>query len=389
MAAAEQDVVKVLCGKAKDVTFFKDHIEILFSDRITANNKEKADILPKKGYYNCEISKLLFNVLESFDVSTHMKQLVCVPEGEGIMCAKSLNMIPLEVIVRNLACGSFCKRYGIKNKTILAQPIVEFCVKDDDLGDPFISEDVAVALEYATKLQIRQVKYLALRVNEILKTYFTLRLLILVDFKLEFGVDGSSQIILADEISPDTIRVWSAVTGESHDKDVYRNSITFEPEKVIARYAEVLVRLKEDPVLENVHFNLTYPIVIFSGSESDNQIVEKVTFELKKYQFPFVSKVVSAHRNPEKLRKFVKQTQPDAKVYICIAGLSAALPGVVSAQVADLKIPVIAVPVASPPMNGMDALLSAVQMPPGVPNLVVGLNNGRNAAIAAIRILTV
>ena len=181
-------VLKTLKGKAKDVTFYENHIQIFFSDRITANNKEKADILPKKVYYNFEISKLLFSLLESFDVLTHMKQL-CTVGQEGIMYAKPLIMIPLEVIVRNISCGSFCRRFGIKNKTPLVEPIVEFCVKDDDLGDPFISEDVAVTLNYVQRYHIRLIKYLALQVNWILREFFMRANLVLVDFKLEFGLN--------------------------------------------------------------------------------------------------------------------------------------------------------------------------------------------------------
>lgn len=207
-------------GKAKKLyEYDKGKTLIYYKDDVTANNGEMKDNMKGKGIINKKFSMYFFKMLEEKGIKTHFVEDV----DENSYIAEKVEIIPLEVIVRNYAAGSFCRRFGVEKGMKLQFPLVEFSLKNDDLGDPMISKDAILAIKLTDEKTIDYIKNQALKVNEILKNYFLEKGIILVDYKLEFGMkDG--EIILADEISPDTCRFWDAETKESLDKDVYRES---------------------------------------------------------------------------------------------------------------------------------------------------------------------
>nr|WP_204403866.1 phosphoribosylaminoimidazolesuccinocarboxamide synthase [Alkaliphilus hydrothermalis] len=225
-------------GKAKKVykTEVQDQLIVTYKDDATAFNGEKKGSIAEKGAINNQMSAILFQLLEEMGVENHFISLI----NEREMVVKSVTILPLEVIVRNVTAGSMAKRLGLEEGKILKSPVLEFCYKNDELGDPLINDDHAIALELATKEQIQYIKEQALKVNEILQEFFLTKGLKLVDFKLEFGVyDG--KVILADEISPDTCRLWDSNTNEKLDKDRFRRDLG----NVEEAYQEVLNRLKK------------------------------------------------------------------------------------------------------------------------------------------------
>ena len=157
------------------------------------------------------------------------------------MLVKKVEILPLEVIVRNITAGSFCKRYGIEEGIVLDQPIFEMSYKNDEFGDPLLNDDHAVALNLATREEIEFLRNQTLKINEIMKRFFLKMDLKLVDFKLEFGKDSDGKIILADEISPDTCRLWDVNTNEKLDKDRFRRDLG----DLVEGYEEVLARLNK------------------------------------------------------------------------------------------------------------------------------------------------
>ena len=157
------------------------------------------------------------------------------------MLVKKVEILPLEVIVRNITAGSFCKRYGVEEGIILDQPIFEMSYKNDEFGDPLLNDDHAVALKLATREEIEFLRTQTLKINEIMKKFFLKMDLKLVDFKLEFGKDVDGNIILADEISPDTCRLWDVNTNEKLDKDRFRRDLG----DLVEGYEEVLARLNK------------------------------------------------------------------------------------------------------------------------------------------------
>jgi len=394
-----------------------DILKMVFSDRITSGNGEKESVVEDKGRLNCQISGLLFDYLSSYDILTQKvptDTLGIPPLKDDEMVVYHLKIIPLEVIVRNVAAGSFCKRYGVKQGTILDNPMVEFCVKDDDLGDPFISIDNIISLGYTTREVVIKLKYISLRINELLKDIINRPIfdndggiLQLVDYKLEFGfrVDegeniDTEQIYLGDEISPDSMRLWREIPSPeisdkgiyfkkiSLDKDIFRKTPTnqFKNEDLISAYNTVYAHLKIHLKKYNVreeHFENS-PIVIISGSKSDDHIVKKCTSVLDIFQVPYRTVICSAHRNPELLDEIIKETKKYARVYIAIAGMASILGGVIASKI---DVPVISVPVACHPLMGIDALLCSVQSPSGVPVLTVGIDNGANGGYAALKII--
>lgn len=227
-------------GKAKKV-FETDNSQLLivsYKDDATAFNGLKKGTISGKGIINNQMSNMLMEKLEKYDVPTHfVKEL---SERETVV--KKVKIVPLEVIVRNIAAGSFSKRYGVEEGTVLKFPTVEFSYKNDDLGDPLINDDHAVAIGIATKEEIQTIKNYALKVNEFLKDFWKERDVTLVDFKLEFGKTFDGTIILADEISPDTSRLWDTLTGEKLDKDRFRRDLG----NVSEAYVEVMKRANED-----------------------------------------------------------------------------------------------------------------------------------------------
>ncbi|MCT4662087.1 MAG: phosphoribosylaminoimidazolesuccinocarboxamide synthase [Tissierellales bacterium] len=225
-------------GKAKKV--YKTDIEneyiVDYKDDATAFNGVKKGTIEGKGQINNQMSNFLFKMLEKEGIKTHFVKEIS--ERETIV--KAVEILPLEVIVRNVAAGSFCKRFGIEEGRELKQPILEFCYKNDDLGDPMINDDQIYALELATKEDLATIRTMTFKVNELLKAFFDERNVRLIDFKLEFG-RYEDEILLADEISPDTCRFWDKTTGEKLDKDRFRRDLG----GVIEHYREVFSRIGE------------------------------------------------------------------------------------------------------------------------------------------------
>ena len=209
-------------GKAKKVflTDDPDVVLVSYKDDATAFNGIKKGQIKDKGIVNNICSNHLFKLLESKGVPTHYVEQI----NERETYVKKVQIVPLEVIVRNIAAGSMSKRLGIPEGTVLKKPVVEFSYKDDALGDPLINDDHALALGATTEEELATIKALALKVNDILREYFAEIGVTLVDFKLEFG-RYKGGIVLADEISPDTCRFWDSKTGEKLDKDRFRRDL--------------------------------------------------------------------------------------------------------------------------------------------------------------------
>ena len=208
-------------GKAKDIYSTNDEKVLIqhFKDNMTAGNGARNEIITNKGIVNAAISEYFMTLLKKYNINNHFIGHINSNE-QAIL---KVRIIPLEVIVRNVAAGSFCKRFGVKNGTVFTKPCVEFSYKDDNLGDPAISEGQIVAMEIANEPEIEYIKQQALLINEILIKEFQKINLNLIDFKIEFGLVDKNNIILADEISPDSCRLWDA-NGKSFDKDVFRNN---------------------------------------------------------------------------------------------------------------------------------------------------------------------
>lgn len=225
-------------GKGKKLFATSDENVVIaeFKDDLTAFNAEKKGTESGKGALNCRISTLLFTLLEKEGIKTHfMKQL-----NDNEMLCKKVSIIPIEVVTRNIATGSLTKRLGIKEGSILAYPLVEFYYKDDALGDPLINDEHCEILGLVkTRDELEILKTQARKINEILKAFFDKRELKLVDFKLEFGRDNEGNIILADEISPDSCRFWDKNTNQKLDKDRFRQDLG----SVKVAYEEVLRRI--------------------------------------------------------------------------------------------------------------------------------------------------
>ena len=225
-------------GKAKKV-FLTDDPELLivsYKDDATAFNGLKKGTITGKGVINNKMSNLLMSKLEKeAGVPTHFVEELS--DRETVV--KKVSIVPLEVIIRNIAAGSFSKNYGVEEGVVFDQPTIEFSYKNDDLGDPLINDYHALALKLASPEEIELIKKYAFAVNDYLKAYWKERGVILVDFKLEFGRLSDGTIVLADEISPDTCRFWDAETKEKLDKDRFRRDLG----GVEDAYAEIMGRL--------------------------------------------------------------------------------------------------------------------------------------------------
>lgn len=224
-------------GKAKKVFRTDDPglYIVDYKDDATAFNGVKKGTIASKGIVNNTMSAIIFEMLESKGIPTHLVKLLSDRET----LVKAVKIFPLEVIVRNVSAGSFSKRYGMEEGRVFAKPCLEFSYKNDDLGDPLLNDDHIVALGLAAEEQIAVIRDYALRINEALKEFFLEIGLKLIDFKIEFGLcDG--KIILADEISPDTCRLWDVKTNEKMDKDRFRRDLG----NVEETYQEVLKRVK-------------------------------------------------------------------------------------------------------------------------------------------------
>ncbi len=230
---------KLYEGKAKIIyaTDEPDKVIAYYKDSATAFDAIKKATIKGKGVLNNTIASFFFKLLNEKGIPTHfIKQL-----SDREMLIYKVEIIPVEVVVRNIAAGSIVKRLGIPEKTEFNPPLVEFYLKNDELHDPIICEQHIYAMNLAKPEEVQKMKELALKVNEILKEFMAKQGVILVDFKLEFGrKDG--EIVLADEISPDTCRFWDAKTGESLDKDRFR----FDLGDLIEGYQKILEKIKEE-----------------------------------------------------------------------------------------------------------------------------------------------
>jgi len=224
-------------GKAKKVfrTDNPDFLIVSYKDDATAFNGLKKGTIAGKGVINNKMSNLLMGKLEKSGIPTHFVQELSDRET----LVKKVSIVPLEVIVRNIAAGSFSKRYGKEEGQVFEIPTIEFSYKKDELGDPLLNEYHALALKLATKGEIETIKKYSFAINEQLKAFWSECGVTLVDFKLEFGRLKDGQIVLADEISPDTCRLWDAKTGEKLDKDRFRLDLG----GVEDAYGEVMKRL--------------------------------------------------------------------------------------------------------------------------------------------------
>ncbi|MBR1375397.1 MAG: phosphoribosylaminoimidazolesuccinocarboxamide synthase [Cardiobacteriaceae bacterium] len=229
----------IYTGKAKAVfaTDKADEVIIHYNDDATAGNGAKHEIIADKGILNCAITALIYQELNRAGINTHFVEKL----SEREQLCKKVEIVPLEVIVRNVIAGSMAKRLGIEEGTIVREPILEFCYKNDALGDPLINDDHAVAINAANREEIAEIRKQAMAVNQVLIRIFSAINIRLIDFKIEFGRTAEGKIILADEISPDTCRLWNASDNSKMDKDRFRRDLGGLTEA----YQEVLARLKK------------------------------------------------------------------------------------------------------------------------------------------------
>ncbi|MDK2883583.1 MULTISPECIES: phosphoribosylaminoimidazolesuccinocarboxamide synthase [Pseudothermotoga] len=226
-------------GKAKKV-FKTDNPEffvIEYKDDATAFDGKKRGTINNKGVLNNKISAIFFELLQKHGIETHFVRLL----SEREMLVRAVGIIPIEVIVRNIAAGSLSKRLGLEEGTILKKTVLELCYKNDELSDPMINRYHALAMELATEEELNRIEQTALKVNEIMKNFLGSKNIILVDFKLEFG-RANGKILLADEISPDTCRFWDGSTREKLDKDRFRRDLG----NVEQAYWEIYKRISEE-----------------------------------------------------------------------------------------------------------------------------------------------
>ncbi|GAB7387774.1 phosphoribosylaminoimidazolesuccinocarboxamide synthase [Bacillaceae bacterium] len=224
-------------GKAKKIyaTADPELLWVEYKDDATAFNGQKKGTIAGKGELNNRISARFFALLRERGIENHFVRLLSSHE----QLVRKVTIVPLEVVVRNVAAGSLAQRLGIAEGTKLAKPVVEFYYKNDALGDPLLNDSHIEVLALAAPPEVAQMRETALRVNDILSAYMAKRRVLLVDFKLEFGRTADGGLLLADEISPDTCRFWDAETGEKMDKDRFRRDLG----GVEAAYREILRRL--------------------------------------------------------------------------------------------------------------------------------------------------
>ena len=227
-------------GKAKKVyaTDSDDLCIVSYKDDATAFNGEKKGTIVGKGVINNRLTNHFMKLMESRNIPTHFVEEL----GEKDTLVKKVSIVPLEVIVRNTSAGSFAKHYGVEEGIRFASPTIEFSYKNDELQDPLINDYHALALKLASARELETIKQYAFKVNDILKAHFAERGIELIDFKLEFGRLSDGSIVLADEISPDTCRLWDMATNEKLDKDRFRRDLG----KVEDAYNEVMNRILGD-----------------------------------------------------------------------------------------------------------------------------------------------
>ena len=240
---------KLYEGKAKIIyaTSDKNLVIQYFKDDATAFNNQKKTTIEGKGVLNNRISEHILSNLSQIGIKNHLVKRLNMRE----QVIKLVEIIPLEFIVRNVATGSITKRLGIEDGTVLKEPLIEYCLKDDKLGDPLVAEEHIYAFEWANKKEIEKVKKMILRINDFMIGMFRGIGIKLIDFKLEFGrikINGKNEIILADEISPDTCRLWDVKSERKLDKDRFRKDLG----NIIQAYQEVARRLGIMPETTNI-----------------------------------------------------------------------------------------------------------------------------------------
>ena len=229
-------------GKAKKIfsSAVNEEVFVEFKDDATAFNALKHKEFKGKGILNCQISAHLFEILKRAGIPTHFIRLV----GDSLMLSQRVDVIPLEIVIRNIATGSLCKQTPLVEGLELAPPLLDFYYKDDKLGDPLLTKDRIQKIGLVTSSQLAEISDLALSVNTLLKEFFLKLDLTLVDFKLEMGLNSKGLLLVADEISPDTCRIWDRknpdINGKILDKDRFRKDLG----GVMEAYGEILKRVQ-------------------------------------------------------------------------------------------------------------------------------------------------
>ena len=237
---------KLYEGKAKILYTTDDPTVLLtrFKDDATAFNAQKRGSIGGKWEINCASSSHLFQLLEAHGIRTHWIDRPSANE----MRVRSVKIVPLEVVVRNIAAGSLCQQTGIPLGTLLKRPLVDFHYKNDALGDPLLTRDRLLLMELATAEQVDQLEAIALQINQILTNFFQTCGITLVDFKLEFGVDTEGNLLLADEISPDTCRLWNQESSDPAQRVMDKDRFRLDLGNVEEGYQQVLARVLAHPI---------------------------------------------------------------------------------------------------------------------------------------------
>lgn len=378
---------KIAEGKTKVIykdTKAEGRVIIASKNDITAGDGAKKDTLEGKSGYSNATTSNVFKLLNLCGIKTHFHERLSDSEFSADHCA----MIPVEVVIRRIAAGSYIKRNPrVKEGQIFSEPLLEFFIKDDILHDPLISEDEfldkkikADGVIIAGK-EIEEIKKTALSVFLILERAWSRQNIALVDLKIEFGVDSSGQVILADVIDNDSWRIWPAGKRELMlDKQVYRECVSSDKDtmqKLKTNYERVAELTRNFLKIEKS------VSVIFMGSESDREFAEKIITTLKKFGIEHEICVLSAHKNTARLLEAIKKHDAQHKhlVYIAVAGLSNGLGPVTDGNTQN---PVISCPKISESFGGMD-ILSSLRTPNGIcSSTILG---AENAAYNAVKIL--
>ncbi len=227
-------------GKAKSIyrTDDPEVVVVKFRDDITAGDGEKKDTLVNKGHYNSLISAKFFEILEASGIKTQYIELL----EPGVMLSHRLDMIPLEVITRNIAAGSLIRKFPFQERQEFNPPIIQMDYKSDEFHDPMVNDDIAVALGFTTRKELDEIRETTLKINEVLKGFLAEKGITFPDFKIEYGKNHEDEIVLGDEISPDSCRFWDSKTCEVLDKDLFRKGET----GVINAYREVASRILDE-----------------------------------------------------------------------------------------------------------------------------------------------
>lgn len=245
------EVEKLYEGKAKIVYATEDPDILLacFKDDATAFNAQKRGQIKDKGEVNCQISAWLYQYLGKKGIPTHY---IDQPQPTQ-MRVRAVKIVPLEVVVRNIAAGSLCRQTGLPLGQALTEPLVEFYLKNDELGDPLLTRDRIFALNIVTSSQLDRLKTLALEINQYLQEFFNACGITLVDFKLEFGFDRDGQLLLADEISPDTCRLWNRDESDPQKRVMDKDRFRLDLGQIEAAYQQVLQRVGETFTRQNAN----------------------------------------------------------------------------------------------------------------------------------------